>query len=608
MKSFRKITQVVHLLAGGLASLVALLPPAAYVLIAWRPAPDSGLHPPFWPLIGRTGLAAIAGALLGFAVFALLRASPLRNFAAVRESIARERELTRMTLQCIDHAVIVTGPDGAVEMINDAAAKLTEWTEQEARGRPLWEVFHTVHGATRTSHPSPVKRVLKSGEAATLAEDSVLVSRHGVERAVGARTAPVRDRSGAIVGAVVMFLDKTAKREMDEELIRTEKLESVGALAGGIAHDFNNILTAILGNLSLAMLNRGEPETAFAKVEEARKACLRARELTMQFLAFSRGGAPVREVCSVGEILRESAGLALTGSRSRCEYAIPEDTFVVEVDRGQISQVVQNLVLNADQAMPQGGVIRLEAANVSIADPGALPLVPGDHVRVSVRDRGCGIQKKNLAKIFDPYFTTKNRGNGLGLSTSYFIVKNHKGHIDVESAVGAGSTFHVYLPATRRVTHPLPVADAPPARGEGRVLIMDDEEDVRSVVGELLTHVGYTSAHARDGVEAVRMFETAASAGSPFDAVILDLTIPGGMGGKETIRKLLEMSPDVKAIVSSGYSHDPVMANYAAFGFKGVVPKPYRFEELSRVLHEVIAGSATSSTPATCRGSSGATA
>ena len=359
-------------------------------------------------------------------------------------------------------------------------------------------------------------------------------------------------------------------------------------------------LTAIMGNISLALMSRADGETAFAKVEEARKACLRARELTLQFLAFSRGGAPVREVCSVREIIRESVGLALTGSRSRCEESIPADIAAVEVDRGQISQVIQNLVLNADQAMPQGGVIRVEAKNVPVGAPGNLPLEPGDHVRISVRDSGCGIQKKNLKKIFDPYFTTKSRGNGLGLSTSYFISKNHNGHIEVESAVGVGSTFHLYLPATRNLSRAAPEADLPPAPGEGRILIMDDEEGVRIVAGELLNHIGYTSEYAKDGADALRMFETAAAAGRPFDAVILDLTIPGGMGGKDTIRKLLEMAPGVKAIVSSGYSNDPVMADYAAFGFKGVVPKPYRFEELSRVLREVV----TSSTQATVRGSS----
>ncbi len=594
------MTRVVNLLAGGVAVAAALLIPAAYLLCSYRTVAESGIHPSFWTLLAKTALAALGGMLLGFAVFRLLRILPLRMLDQVRESLYRERELTRTALQCIDHAVIVADSGGAVEMINEGAERLTEWTQREAIGRPLWEVFHTIRGRTRTSLPSPVKGVLKSGAAVALDDDTVLVSQYGTERLIGGRSVPVRAPDGTIVGAALAFMDKTGKREMDEELIKTEKLESVGALAGGIAHDFNNILTAIMGNISLALMSRSDGETAFAKVEEARKACLRARELTLQFLAFSRGGAPVREVCSVREIIRESVGLALTGSRSRCEESIPADIAAVEVDRGQISQVIQNLVLNADQAMPQGGVIRVEAKNVPVGAPGPLPLEPGDHVRISVRDSGCGIQKKNLKKIFDPYFTTKSRGNGLGLSTSYFISKNHNGHIEVESAVGVGSTFHLYLPATRNLSRAAPVADLPPAPGEGRILIMDDEEGVRIVAGELLNHIGYTSEYAKDGAEALRMFDTAAAAGRPFDAVILDLTIPGGMGGKDTIRKLLEMAPDVKAIVSSGYSNDPVMADYAAFGFKGVVPKPYRFEELSRVLREVV----TSSTQATVRGSS----
>ena len=541
------------------------------------------------PVLIRTGVVAIGGMLLGHIVFIVLRIYPMRMLRRAQESFSRELELARMTLHSIQDGVIVTSQEGEVERMNGVAVKLTGWGEEEVRAKPLWEVFHIIDRKTRQSLSNPIKRVMKQGEVVPLADDIALVSRNGTEWVIGAHGAPVRDPAGQVIGDVVVFRDKTGKREVEEELIKTEKLESVGVLAGGIAHDFNNILTAIMGNISLALLHRGEEVMAFANIEEARKACLRARELTMQFLTFSRGGGPVRQVQSIESILRESVGLALTGSRIRCDYFIPEDIFAVEVDRGQISQVIQNLVFNADHAMPVGGVIKVKAKNVKVADPDSLPLTPGVYVKLSVEDTGCGIPQKYLKKIFDPYFTTKSKGNGLGLSTSYFIIKNHMGHIDVESTVGVGSTFNIYLPATLKAAIAPGEDEIQLAAGKGKVLIMDDEEGIRNVLGALLEHVGYTSRCARDGAEALEMFVEAKADGQPFDVIILDLTIPGGMGGKETMKKILEVAPDVKGIVSSGYSNDPVMADFRSYGFKGIVPKPYRIEELSQVLHEVMA-------------------
>jgi PAS domain S-box-containing protein len=541
------------------------------------------------PVLIRTGVAALGGMLLGYIVFTVLRILPMRRLQRAQESFSRELELARRTIYSIHEGVIVTNHAGEIERMNGVAEKLTEWGEAEARGKPLWEVFHIISSTTRKSLSNPIKRVMNVGEEITLSDDTLLISRNETERVIGSNAVPVRDRVGRIIGAVIVFRDKTGKREVEEELIKNEKLESVGILAGGIAHDFNNILTAIMGNISLALLNRSEDGIAFAKIEEARKACLRARELTMQFLAFSKGGAPVRQVQSIGKILHESVGLSLTGSRTRCDYSIPEDIHPVEVDRGQISQVIQNLVFNADHAMPKGGVIEVRARNVKVEDQENLPLSPGDYVMISIQDTGFGIPQKNLKKIFDPYFTTKSKGNGLGLSTSYFIIKNHMGHIDVESTVGVGSTFNIYLPAKLNGTVAQGEDEIQLAGGKGKILIMDDEEGIREVLQALLDHIGYTSRYSRDGAEALEMYVKAMEDREPFDVVILDLTIPGGMGGKETIGKMLEVDPDVRAIVSSGYSNDPVMANHRSYGFKGIVPKPYRIEELSQVLHDVLA-------------------
>lgn len=541
------------------------------------------------PVLMRAGVVALGGMLLGYIVFVLLRVFPRRTLQRAQESFSREMELARTMLHAIQEGVIVTNHAGEVERMNGVAEKLTEWDQEAARGKPLWEIFHIINRTTRKSLSNPVKKIMTMGEEITLGDDTLLISRNATERAICARCAPVRDPAGRIIGAVIVFRDKTGEREVEEELIKHEKLESVGILAGGIAHDFNNILTAIMGNISLALLHRSEEGVAFAKIEEARKACLRARELTMQFLTFSKGGAPIRQVQSIGTILREGVGLALTGSRTRSDYSIPEDIFPVEVDRGQISQVIQNLVFNADHAMPKGGVVKVKARNVKVDDQDPLPLTPGDYVMLSIEDAGFGIPQKNLKKIFDPYFTTKCKGNGLGLSTSYFIIKNHMGHIDVESTVGVGSTFNIYLPAALNATSAQGEDEIQLAAGKGKILIMDDEEGIRDVLQALLQHIGYTSLYARDGAEAVDLYVEAKKNGQPFDVIILDLTIPGGMGGKETIARILEVDPGVKAIVSSGYSNDPVMANHRSYGFRGIVPKPYRIEELSQVLHDVLA-------------------
>jgi PAS domain S-box-containing protein len=388
---------------------------------------------------------------------------------------------------------------------------------------------------------------------------------------------------------VVLANDMTERIKMEEERLRTQKLESLGILAGGLAHDFNNLLTSILGNISLAQLDTQEGGPAYKRLEEAEKASLRARDLTQQLLTFSQGGQPVKKTVLLGDLVRESAGFAQRGSRSRCEFIIPADLRPVEADEGQISQVINNLVINAIQAMPEGGTVTLTCGNVTIGQAGALPLAPGDYVRISVSDRGIGIAKEYFEKIYDPYFTTKQKGSGLGLATSYSIMKRHDGHIAVESDLGKGATFHVYIPVSgEEVIKKAEEADVR-VRGTGRVLIMDDEEMIRDIASQMLEKTGYTVEAAADGAETIEVYMKARQTGKPFDLVIMDLTIPGGLGGKDTIRKLLELDPGVKAIVSSGYSNDPVMADFESHGFCGVVGKPYTIKTLSEAVAKAIA-------------------
>lgn len=316
---------------------------------------------------------------------------------------------------------------------------------------------------------------------------------------------------------------------------------------------------------------------------------MRARDLTQQLLTFARGGTPVKSAASMAEIITDSAEFALRGSNVECEYRLARNLWTVEVDKGQISQVITNLVINADQAMPEGGKIRIKAENMTLEGDISIPdSGRQSFVKVSIKDEGIGIPEEYLVRIFDPYFTTKESGSGLGLATTYSIIKRHGGLITVESKPGSGTTFYIYLPA-------IPVSPSPTEKvipdgvsSGGRVLIMDDEESVREVVGRILEHVGWEVEFACDGAEAIERYVAARDSGRSFDAVIMDLTVPGGMGGKEAITRLKSIDPQVKAIVSSGYSNDPVMSDYAGYGFNGVISKPYRIEELIKVLQELM--------------------
>jgi signal transduction histidine kinase/CheY-like chemotaxis protein len=375
---------------------------------------------------------------------------------------------------------------------------------------------------------------------------------------------------------------------LEAALSRASKLESLGILAGGIAHDFNNLLTVILCNLSLVRL--GAPVDAERErcLRESERAASRARDLTQQLLTFAKGGAPVRSSIMLPDIVRESADFALHGSKSRCEFDIGRDVWPANVDKGQIAQVVQNIVLNASQATPKGGVIRIALLNVELAAGQVPPLTAGRYLKLTIADTGCGIPAEQLPRIFDPYFTTKRNGSGLGLATVYSIVKQHDGHVEVESAVDKGTTFTIWLPASNEppVTFAA-VSDTLP-RSRGRVLFMDDEASIRQMGGMVLRRMGVDVTEVGDGAAVVREYLSARAAGQPYDAVVLDLTVPGGMGGAEALQQLRQVNPDVRAIVSSGYSSDPVMANFRAHGFSAVVCKPYEASTLAHAVAELL--------------------
>ncbi len=509
------------------------------------------------------------------------------------DDLEAEKERLAVTLRSIGDGVITTDVEGTIILMNRVAEELTGYSQRDAEGKNLGKVFKIVNEITRKPAEDPVRKVMETGGIIGLPHHTVLVARDGVERVIADSGAPIRDRDSKIIGVVLVFRDVTEKRKMEEELLKAEKLESLGVLAGGIAHDFNNILTGVLGNISMARLQTANKEKTVMRLEEAEKACVRAKELTRQLLTYARGGAPIKTISSLKSMVLESAWFALRGSNVSLEYEMPEDLWPAEVDEGQIGQVIQNLIINADQAMPEGGNVRVKASNFVLDEDNAL-LLPGskhsEYVKIEVIDQGIGIPEEHLSGIFDPFFTTKQRGSGLGLATAYSIVKRHEGHILVDSQIGRGTTFSIYLPASPHHEHKIEQDKQEMVKGKGKVLVMDDEETILELLGVEIPELGYEVELAASGEEAIKLYRESMENNDKFDAVILDLTVRGGMGGKEALEKMLAFDPEVKGIVSSGYSTDAIMSNYKQYGFKGVIAKPYRPEELSLILMSVING------------------
>jgi two-component system cell cycle sensor histidine kinase/response regulator CckA len=382
--------------------------------------------------------------------------------------------------------------------------------------------------------------------------------------------------------------DITERRQLEEERLKTQKIESIGTLAGGIAHDFNNLLQGIFGYISVAKTSLDQKDRSLAMLEQAEKALHQSVSLTTQLLTFSKGGKPVKKRISLQPVIENAAKFALSGARSSCQMDIEPDLWQVDADDGQLGQVIQNMVLNADQAMPAGGTVVVNAKNFPGLDSKYPQLPKGRYVEISVQDRGIGIPEKYRQKIFDPYFTTKEKGSGLGLATSYSIIRNHGGLVDVTSEVGKGTTFFIYLPAVEMEKEVKETPAAPPVVRKGKILVMDDEEMIRKIAGELIRTLGHDVDFAESGEIAIGKYETAMKSGKPFDVVILDLTIRGGMGGRDAIERLRVIDPGVRAIVSSGYSDDAVVADYKKYGFEAQLTKPYKIEGLKDALNTLL--------------------
>ena len=500
-----------------------------------------------------------------------------RTEEALRESEEKYRLLVENS-----HEAVVVAQDGMLRFCNARTSELSGYSEEELKSNPFIEMVHP--------------------------EDRDLVYKNYLQRIKG-ESAPasytfrVRNKNGSVkwvnISAVkiswegapatlTFLIDITEKRQLEEELLKAQKLESIGVLAGGIAHDFNNILVSIMGNISLAKMDVDQNDTIYKLLEKAEKASKQATGLTQQLLTFSRGGAPVKKVTSISDIIIDCTTFVMSGSNIRCDFNMSADLWPVEIDVSQISQVIQNIIINAEQAMPEGGVIRISAENTTVDSHHGLPLKPGRYVDIDIQDLGVGIPEVDLNKIFDPYFTSKPNGNGLGLTTAYSIIKKHGGHIAVKSQVGIGTTFTVYLPSSKEKLLQKTEDRHPTISGKGKILAMDDEEMIRDLICHMLNRLGYEIEVARHGEEAIQLYRSAKESGQPFDAVILDLTVPGGMGGKEAIEKLRKLDSNVKAIVSSGYSNDPIMSEYKKYGFSGVVVKPFNMQNIGEALNAIL--------------------
>ncbi len=508
------------------------------------------------------------------------------------KQIDAERERLLVTLRSIGDAVITTDVEGKVVLMNRVAEELTGWRGQEAAGRDLMEVFNIIHEITREPGENPFLKVLKMGSIIELPQQTLLISRDGTEHLIADSGAPIRSSDSSISGIVLVFRDITEKKKTDMLLQNSQKLESLGVLAGGIAHDFNNLLSGIFGYLELIQIQIKKEN--FIKIEEALNKAMqvfgRTKALTQQLLTFARGGEPHKKTIQISRMLKSNTEFVLSGTKVTSRYEIQEDLWLCHADEYQIAQVLDNLIINAVQAMPEGGGIFIKAANYSHSGgENSVLLSQGKYICLTIRDEGQGIPVDKLSRIFDPFYTTKPSGTGLGLATSYSIIRKHGGAITVESEPGQGSTFTLYIPAAENnatISHDTRSEETPfPG---GKILIMDDEDFMRHTASEILESMGMTCEIASDGNEAVSKYIEAYKSGSPFTAVILDLTVKGGAGGREALDQLKQFDPGITAIASSGYSADPIMADPEKFGFSDRLIKPYRVGELLSVLNRLL--------------------
>lgn len=490
----------------------------------------------------------------------------------------------RMLVELAADAIFSVSIDGIILGANSRAETLTGYSREELAGKDLSELFSAEE---MERLPLQYDR-LRQGE--TVINERTITRKDGSLVSVEMNSVILPDNTFQSIHRNI-----SERKKMDETERRANKLASIGMLAGGIAHDFNNILTIIMGNISLAKLTmqpakENAPNDTYALLDEAEKASLRAKDLTQQLLTFSRGGAPVKENAYIDDIIRDSTEFVLHGSAISCTYSFEENLWPTQIDKGQISQVIQNLVLNAVQAMPSGGDIHITLANKTLPGHNEYTLAAGKYVYIEITDQGIGIPPEHLPSIFDPYYTTKKKGSGLGLAISYSIIKRHGGNISASSTPGKGSVFGLYLPASDKliVKSTPPKAVSRKKASKKRILFMDDEKPLQVLAMKILTSAGHQVVTVSSGEEALKLYKDALKDNNAFDLVIMDLTVPGAMGGKELMSVLREYNPSARGIVSSGYSNDTILSDYHSYGFSGMIEKPFDTPRFLQTVEEVL--------------------
>jgi PAS domain S-box-containing protein len=513
-------------------------------------------------------------------------ASEIAGHKRSEQELEAERERLSVTLQSIADGVITTDTGGHIIMMNRVAEEITGWSITDAWKKKLVSIACILDDGTGTACRDLNDLLLIRQGMVPVRKK--LLTKSGAERVVTYSFARMMDNSGTTMGFVLVLHDMTEKVKIEEEFNRIQKLESIGVFAGGIAHDFNNILTAIVGNLNMARLMVENDPECRQMLDDAENAAMRARGITQQLLTFAKGGAPVKQIASIEELIKDSAEFVLRGSNVSVRYDFQGPLSPVSIDVGQISQVIQNLVINADQSMPDGGVIVISARMELIGADSRLPVKKGPCVQIEISDHGYGIHPDHMARIYDPFFTTKDSGSGLGLASAYSIVQKHDGYITAESTLDVGTTFRVYLPAIQDAKSNAMTGNRGLYRGNGRVLTLDDDPSVLKVLAGMLGLLGFSVDMVINGEDAIDYYRRAREDGVPYCLVILDLTIPGGMGGKYVMKEIASLDPGVRAIVTSGYSNDRILSSYVEFGFRGVLMKPYRIEDVSAVVRAVL--------------------
>lgn len=502
----------------------------------------------------------------------------------IHKPAIQDMPLFKNAVESVNECIIITDLNGQILFVNKAFEETYGFTRAEIQGQDI-STIQQADGQLGLDERNFSLQVVEdwSGEVTHQ-------RKNGARFPASVSTSVIKDDKDEPFAIVSVSKDITRQKHIEEELVKAEKLESLGILAGGIAHDFNNLLTAVIGNISLAKSYLSDAEKMESILNRTEDSAVKASRLTAQLLTFSRGGEPIREKISVRSVVEEALNFSLSGSNVASVVQISENIYPVHADKSLLSQAFQNIILNAVHAMNRGGTIEVLTENVTMDQSNRIPGLEGRYyVRIDFKDEGSGISAKNLDKIFDPFFSTKNHSSGLGLATTYSIVKKHNGMITVDSVEGQGSTFSVYLPAIIQIEQPEEKSGHYPKAAEGgRILIMDDEESIRDVCSQMLEHLGFEVETAVDGAEAIQKYLDAKNTGNPIDLVIMDLTIPGGMGGEEAIKQLRKLDSEVRAVVSSGYSNSPVMANYRDYGFNGVISKPYQINDLKSVVTKLV--------------------